>query len=198
MATTTTPTTPIDLLRAVNLLLGAIGQSQVSTLITADLKEDARKAIAKLGDTSVEVQSRGWEFNTDKEVTLDPAVDGTIALPSNCMTVLTVHSSRWTHLVARDGKLYWPRKQTYVIGKSVKVDMVVALEFDQMPQPARWYVTCLAGRRFATTELASSSSYQFTATEEKDALLRLEQYDATITDRSLAETNPHIGFMRAR
>lgn len=198
MATLSTPTTPIDLLGAVNLLLATIGQAQIATLITADLKEDARKALETLGQTAVEVQSRGWEFNTDRCATLSPAPDGTIALPSNCLRVKTLGSSRSTHVVMRGGKLYLPRKQTFTISRPLTVDMVVALEFSDLPSAARWYITCLAGRRFATPELASGSSFQFTKVEEDKALISLEQEDAETNDSSMGETSPHVAFMRRR
>lgn len=198
MPSLSTPTVPIDLLGAVNILLAAIGQAQIATLITADLKEDARKALEVLGQTSVNVQSRGWEFNTDRDVILDPAPDGTITVPSTCSMVKTVGAHRRIKVVQRGLKLWRPDKQTYVIGQSLKVDMQHLLAFEDLPQPARWYVTCLAARRFAVPELASASAYQFTQTDENTALAQLEQYDTEITDRTMGEVNPHIVNMRRR
>lgn len=198
MPTLSTPTVPVDLLGAVNILLATIGQAQIATLLTADLKEDARKAVDTLGKSSVEVQSRGWEFNTDRDVVLDPAPDGTITVPSTCVLVKTVGSHRRTKIIQRGLKLWLPEKQTFIVGQSLKVDMVHLLTFEDLPQPARWYITCLAARRFAVPELASSAAYQFTQTDEGTALLHLEQYDAEITDRTMGEVNPHIAHMRRR
>lgn len=199
MPTATTPTIPIDLLGATNAILAAIGQAEIASILTADLKSDAAKAITKIGQASITVQTMGWEYNTDRGLVLDPSpTDGTIALPTNCLAVKTVGNSKSTHVAKRGGRLYLPKTQTFVIGQSLTVDMVVALEFSDLPPAARWYVTCLAGRRFATTELASSSSFQFTKVEEDAAKAAALQEDADMGDSDMGQTSPHIAFMRRR
>lgn len=198
MAIVTTPTTPTTLMEAVNTLLDTIGQSQISSLLTADLKEDAKKAVGVLGRASRDMQKRGWEFNTERGRTLLPNTDKHILLPTNCMSVLTVGEHRRVHVVQRGNRLYQPTKGTFEFDQSIKVDMVVLLEFDDLPEAARWYVACRAARVYANKQAFSPTAYQFSKEDEDRALIDLETYDAAMVDRSVAETNPHFKFMRGR
>ena len=56
-------------LQAVNTLLSIIGEAPVKS-ITGNTGVDVAMALQILDETNVEVQSRGWHFNTEKNKTL--------------------------------------------------------------------------------------------------------------------------------
>ena len=50
--------------------------------------QEAGKALTIISDVSVQIQQQGWYFNEEIEFPLNPsAVDGTIVLPANCLSV---------------------------------------------------------------------------------------------------------------
>lgn len=187
-------TRPMSELQAVNLILAVIDEAEVSSLVGAESNANSAKAYQMLLETSREVQSEGWWFNTELEYTLDPGEDGHIVLPANHLKVDTVYTSARIDAVVRGGKLYDRANHTYAIGEAVKVDMVVGLAFSDIPQSARWYITVKAARRFAESETGSGPSLQ----DELNARAALEGENGENDDRSLAHTNPHIAAMRRR
>ena len=55
-------------LEAINIMLAAIGEAPVNTL-TGTLPVDVRLAQSTLTEVNKEVQSEGWSFNTEIDVT---------------------------------------------------------------------------------------------------------------------------------
>ena len=56
-------------LESINIMLAAIGEAPINSL-TGTLPVDARLAQSTLTEVSKEVQSEGWSFNTEIDVTL--------------------------------------------------------------------------------------------------------------------------------
>ena len=81
MATQITPTTE---LQAINTMLSAIGEAPVNS-ISGVTNVDVSVAINILDETSLSVQSEGWNFNTEYNVTYSIDDDSKIPLPSNCV-----------------------------------------------------------------------------------------------------------------
>ncbi|WP_269929945.1 hypothetical protein [Aminobacter sp. HY435] len=194
----TTPTTPSTLLDAVNTLLNAIRVASVTSLATVDLNEDAAAAKKAIDDVSREVQMEGWEFNTEREVTLDPEPTGEVSLPSNTLQVTSYRYSSKNRLVPREGRLYDPKKRTYNIGEAVKVNLVLALEFAELTPAGRFYVTAMAARRFCLPRLPVGSSFKYTEELVLGARSLLEQEDTALGDTDLKQTSPHFARMGRR
>ena len=103
-------TTTIDIdteLSAVNNILGAIGQSPLTTL-NFDNPEVAF-IFNLLRDANVDTQAEGWHFNTEKHVKYTPdSVTGKIAIGNDIlsMDVHDNHIRREYNLVRRNGFLY--------------------------------------------------------------------------------------------
>ncbi len=196
MATTITPTVPSTLLEAVNELLRAVRLASVMSLNAADLNEAASDAKLAVDNASIEVQQIGWEFNTLRCAVLDPEVDGTVLLPSNCLKVRSARYYGYDRYVFRNGKLYDPRKRTFVIGQSVKVDMVEALEFSWLSSAFRKWITALAARRFCLPKLPTPATFQYTEEYLSAAQAAAELEDAEVLDQPLTMTSPHFSKMR--
>ena len=102
-------TTTIDLdteLSAVNSILGAIGQSPLTTL-NFDNPEVAM-IYNLLRDANVDTQAEGWHFNTEKHVKFAIDANGKIAIGNDILSMdLHDNQARRTHnLVRRNGFIY--------------------------------------------------------------------------------------------
>lgn len=190
--------TPMTELEAVNLILWAIGQSGVASLTSADTTPDGEAALLELRNTSREFQSRGWTFNTEEDWPLDPDTDGTLTLPRSTLKVRSVAGDRSRRLIVRGDKLYDKVGHTYTIGETVLVEIVLRLDFEDLPASARWLVAVRAARRFAGKRLASSSAVKLTQQDEHDALVGFEQDEAENDNRTLAEASPHMARMKRK
>ena len=89
-------------LEAVNSMLGHIGESPVNSISNTNaLPVSAATAISALDEISRAVQSVGWQFNTEVNVTLSPAGDGTITLSGDILELDPIDTSiavSYTHL----------------------------------------------------------------------------------------------------
>lgn len=195
MSATTEPMTELD---AVNTLLRAIGQVGVSSLLPAASNASVDTALRELRSTSRDVQKRGWHFNTLIGFPLSRSPAGHIELPLNTLRVDTVIGMNKTDVAQRGRKLYDRVNHTLVFQEDLKVDLVEALEWEDLPVGAQWYITVKAARRFATSSLASDTAFRFTTDDEKQALVDLEQEDAENDDRTMAQASPHIARMRRK
>lgn len=187
---------PITRLEAVNTLLRAIGQSGVVSLLGSDANTDTTNAIQTLDVALREVLSRGWHCNTEKGYPIDPSPEGFIYLPANTMSIDTAQRDNDLDLVWRGSRLYDRANHTFTIGKTVYVDLVLALDFEELPQSLRSYIAVMAARRFATEELSTAESYRFTKQDEIDAEAHALDEDSRNDDRTMAQASPHVARMR--
>lgn len=212
MTLTTTPTVPLTLLQAVNEMLDAIGKAQVSSLSAVDSNEEVQKAVNTINDVAVQVQSRGWDFNTDRNYPLVPdAKTGQIVLPPNAVFKGISERSSYRFATERQGKL-WDRKNfTYAwingtdgvstnpdpLNGPLYIDVLWLFVFEDLPQPIRWLITAQAGRQFGVGRVPDLNTFKFTDTVYEDALALAQSWDVD-SQAAFAEDNPHFWFMRKR
>ena len=134
---TLTPTSKLD---AVNSILLGIGEAPVNTLGSG--LQEAEIAEVTLNNINREVQSIGWHFNTEIRYTLDKTESGIINLPANCLKVdvTAVLRDYNTDVVERSRKLYDRVKNTFVFTADIETDIVVLLDFEDIPEAARRYI----------------------------------------------------------
>lgn len=182
MTTSTTPTTELD---AVNLMLQVIGESPLSTLTDVTVV-DAITAQSILSEVSRAVQSRGWHFNTEETYPLLPSIpSGEIAIPLNCLRIDSAYPDQDINVVQRGSRLYDKTNHTYSFTKGLKVDMVIVLPFTDLPETARHYITIQAARKFQARTVGSDALYQFTAQDEKEALVAFKKSEGTTADHNI-------------
>ena len=139
------------------------------------------------------MQTKGWHFNTEKDFELSPdTFSKEITVPSNALRVDTSGDSRETDVVQRGQRLYNRTTHTYQFVASLKCEIVVLLPFDELPQAARHYVTIKAARVFQSRTVGSEALYQFTALDEKDALLDLKRNEGITGDYNILTSNPTV------
>jgi hypothetical protein len=159
---------------------------------------DAANAKQTLDDVARQTQMRGWEFNTERDVTIDPNTDGSITLPNNTLKVTSARCWSGNRLVPRGNRLFDPKKRTFNIGESVKVDLVVALEFQDLTEAARFYVTAVAARTFCLPKLPEPATFKYTEEVVESALATVEQEDTDLRDDTLKDSSPHFAQVSRR
>lgn len=178
---TTTVTTKLE---ATNVMLTAIGESPVNT-ITSSTTTDVSIAIQILDNVSREVQSVGWHFNTDTNYLLAKNTSNQIVLPTNCLRVDNSHKDADLDLVERGRKLWDRENHTYTITKDIRVNITWFLEFTELPETARRYITIRAARIFQDRMLASETLHAFHQVDELSALSALKEHEGDTRDHSI-------------
>lgn len=170
---------------AVNLMLSSIGEAPISDLTTQNTA-DVALARSILDRTNVSVQSKGWHFNTEYEYNLTPDVSGNLNLPANCVRVDTDPSETQTYDVTQRGlRLYDRANHTYVFTAAIKVEMIVLLDFNDLPEAAKQYITIKAARIFQDRVLGNDSLHAYSKQDEMDALVILEEHEQDTEDPSI-------------
>ena len=175
--------TPTTKLEAINIMLSSIGESPVNSLTSGLV--DAEMAETILNATSRDVQSQGWHFNTEPSYGIVPLASGELLLPANCLKVDQISSEREFDLVQRGSKLYDRKKHTFKIGRTVKVDMVIMLDFEQLPEAARRFITLKGARVFQDRAVGSAELHGFQERDELRALVELKDMEADTADYTI-------------
>lgn len=176
-------------LEAVNTILSGIGESPVNSL-SGQLSVDAVQAENILDEVNRSVQTTGWKFNTETEVVYTPdAVSKEIAIPLNVsfFDVEPEFSDGDTDIdvVIRGTKLYDLKNHTYAFDDEVKATVVYLLEFTDIPEAARYYITIRAARLFQDRYQGDVSQYQFNSRDELTAYHWFRQSNSRAGDYSM-------------
>lgn len=185
-------TTELD---AVNTLLSIIGESPVNQVENTGVV-DAVLAKQLLDETSREVQQQGWSWNVDTKYALAANTSGEIKTPATALNVDP--SDPWTDYVNRGGRLWDRKNHTYNIGKTVKVDITWLLEFKDLPQAARYFITVRAGRKFQDRVVGSEVLNGFNASDERRAWIDLQNHEANVADYNMGRSSWSVGRIIAR
>lgn len=171
-------------LEAVNSMLAHIGESPVSTISDAvALPVSASTALATLNEVSKEVQSETWHFNSIPKLTLSPANDGRISVPANSLLIDAIDKN--IDITMR-GNFLWDRKNnTNIFSKAIDVKATVYLEWDELYEQARRYITLRASRIFQGRLVGSKELESLIARDEYQARARLEDADSSHSDRTM-------------
>lgn len=177
-------------LDAVNIMLGTIGESPISSLSASTGVADAVIARQILSEVAIQVQEEGWHFNVDTNFILIPSSDtGEIYLPANCLEVDTSGPDAQMDVAMRGRKLYDRTNHTFVFSKSITTDLVLMLEFEELPQAARHYITVRAARVFQQRVVGSDTLGTFTERDEVRARTTLKRFEAKTADYNILTSN---------
>lgn len=164
-------------LESVNTILGTIGEAPINTL-TGTLPQSASVALNTLNEFIRDVQTDGFWFNCDTNVTLTPDALGNYLLAANVAKV-EIEPKRYAgmELIMRptingQNQIYDRRNQTYQLTtiSNLVVDRITYwLDWTQLPQSARKFITIRAARVFADRWVGAETVHQFTQQDELDA-----------------------------
>lgn len=183
--------TRTSFLEAVNTVLRMLGEAPVNSL-------DGEFGLAQqasdiLIDTSRRLQMEGWTFNTDYYKLLLRNQSNEIPVPS---TALRVVVSEYDHadmdVVQRGDKLYNRRANTYTFTKDVRADITVALDWEELPEHARRYITTRAGRLLQQQIVGSKDLDAINAGEEAEARSAFLELETTLDTHSMLQGDPNV------
>jgi Tail tubular protein len=179
-----TLTTELD---AVNTMLGTIGESPINSLDAANAVADAVTARSILSEVSVQVQEEGWHFNTDYEFVLTPTSDTKeIFVPGNTIEVdVSEYDRSGVDVAIRGKRLYDRKNKTFQFQQPIKADLTILLEFDELPQAARHYISIRAARVFQQRVVGSDTLGIYTKEDEARALRSMRRYESRTADYNI-------------
>lgn len=183
--------TRTSFLEAVNTVLRMLGEAPVNSL-------DGEFGLAQqandiLIDTSRRLQMEGWTFNTDYYKLLLRNQDNEIQVPNAALRVVV---SPYDHpaldVVQRGGKLYDRRANTYAFTVDVRADVTLALDWDELPEHARRYITTRAGRLLQQQIVGSKDLDAINAGEEMEARSAFLELETTLDTHSMLQGDPNV------
>lgn len=173
-------------LEAVNTLLTAIGEAPVNSLTSGLV--DAETAETILDSVSREVQSQGWAFNTNYLQEFTPNSDLQIVVGPDVLRIdMAENRSTTIDVVARGSKLYNRATNSFYFEASaaIKMNTVVVLEFTDLPESARRYITIRSARIFQDRVVGSDLLHGFHQQDELRALVELKDADSLVNDHNI-------------
>ena len=181
-------TTTIDIdteLSAVNNILGAIGQSPLTTLNFDN--PEVSFIYNLLRDANVDTQAEGWHFNTEKHIKFSPDANGKIAIGDDILSMdLNDNGARRTYnLVRRNGFLYDKQDHTDVFTSDIDLDVVRLYLFEDLPIVFRRFITYRASAAAATQLVANPNLVRLLTNQASLARAALQEYECNQGDHSM-------------
>ena len=173
-------------LEAINTMMSAIGEAPVNTLDASSQTQDVIMAKSILDEVSREVQSAGWHFNREYEVSLSPNTSNEILLSENVarVDVEPVNSST-TQYIQRGQKIYNKTDKTFTIADALKCTVVYLLDWTDLPQAARQYIMIRAARKLQDRVVGSGKHHDFNQMDEYQSLVTLREAESDNADYTI-------------
>ena len=199
MAIPTTVDTDTEL-SAVNSILGAIGQSPVTSLGptetgTGDTINFANPEIGFiyniLTEVNKDVQNEGWIFNTEYNVEKQPEpTTKYITIPSSVLRY-DLHEDniyRNKNLVRRNGRLWDTINQTYEFDNNIHLDITWLWPYTDLPPAFKRYIIARSSVRAATQLVSNPQLVQLLQQQEAQTRATCMEYECLQGDHS------YLGF----
>jgi len=187
---TTAATTELE---SVNIMLAAIGEAPVNSL-TGTVPVDVRLAQSTLTEVNKSVQSEGWSFNTEIDVTVNRN-DTTkqIVLSTDILRIdANIHQHPTIDPIQRGLKLYDRLNNRYEFDEDLICTVVYFRTFDEIPEPARRYMTIKAARVFVDRLVSDDGLRTYTQEDEIRARAILMETDLANGDHNLLRGDPSL------
>jgi hypothetical protein len=173
-------------------MLSVIGEPPVNSLSAQ--RADSLMAQNLIDEVAREVLTYGWHFNTEDNVILIP--DNTTGYIYIGDTVVRVDMDPMYDatydIVVRGNRLYNRKTNSYSFAEQLKVQQVILMDFEEMPEVAKRYVAVRAARIFQDRMVGATTLHGFTAIEETTALTKLQEYENEVGDYSIFQSNDMI------
>ena len=216
MTAPTTTDTDTEL-SAVNTILGAIGQSPVTTLGTYTVNSNQISTYDNpeiafvhnlLKESNIDVQNEGWAFNTENHChkTADP--NGYIQFDNNVLRMdFSKPQDKFHDVVKRNNRLYDKVNHTdvFTAGEEYRVDIVWLYSFEDVPSIFRRLITYKAAGRAAAQLVTNPQLVQLIQVQEQSARAACVEYECNQGDHnylgyphesSFNTYKPYIGLAR--
>ena len=167
-------------LSAVNSILGAIGQSPVTSLVFDN--PEVSFIYNLLRDSNVAIHNEGWHFNTERHVPYQPDdITGKIAIGNDIlrMDVTEGWRERRFDVVRRGGYLYdkYDHTDDWSDTTSILLDIVRLITFEDLPSVFQRFIIARASRMAATQLITNPALVQLLGTQEQLARAACQEYE---------------------
>ena len=180
-------------LEAINIMLAAIGEAPVNSL-TGQVPVDVRLAQSTLTEVNKEVQSEGWSFNTETDVTLNRN-DTTkqIVLSTDILRIdANIHQHPTIDPIQRGLKLYDRLNNRYEFDEDLICTVVYFRPFIELTEPARSYINIKAARVFVDRLVSDDGLRTYTLEDETRARAILMETDLANGDHNILRGDPSL------
>ena len=188
-------------LSAVNSILAAIGQAPTTATALDDAYTNPELALIYnlLKETTVDVNSEEWHYNTEKHKDYQPTDVGTekhFTIPASIlrMDVSEGQTTRTTDVVMKQGKLYNNEKHTYDVKEwdvsstdnyKMYFDLVYNYAFNEVPAIFQRYITLRASQRAATQLVSNAELTKLLAEQVGLARAACIEFDTNQSDANM-------------
>ena len=161
---------------AINTLLACAGEAPIIDHETARsvLVAQAKNTIY---ETHKRVLAKGWTFNKEYDYVLTPDIDGNIILPAAIIEVDTKDYAEDLDPVVRGNRLYSKKNRSFTWEKPITCTIVSLIDFDELPEEARAYITIRSARVFVSRHIGDDASYKYTANDESLAYQDMRRFE---------------------
>ena len=173
-------------LSAVNAILGAIGQSPITSIEGSQDNPEISFIYNLLRDANVDVQNEGWHFNTEKHVKYTPEDVGglkkiTVGNDVLKMDVTDGWAKKHYDVVKRNGYLYdkYDHTDEWDDVTEMYLDITRLLTYDDLPEVFKRYIVYKASTRAATQLIGNPQLARLLAQQEALARATCLEYECT-------------------
>jgi len=187
-------------LSAVNAILGAIGQSPVTSIDKTNPEIGFIYNI--LRDSNVDLQAEGWHFNTEKHVTYTPdSTTGKIAIGADILRMDTTDgwTDRTHDVVKRNGYLYDKQSHSddFSGHTTILLDIVKLISYADLPEVFKRYIIYRSSVRAATQLIGNAQLAQLLSQQEalsRSAIMEYECNQGNHTMFGLPEDSVYTAY----
>ena len=176
-------------LEAVNRMLTAIGEQEVSS-ITGSVLAEVAIARSELRIFTEELQSTSWDFNREVDYVLTPTVGNRIIIPQNATFVDSKY--HWLKYIKRKEfttdthfSLYDQTNRTFEFTENVTVDITFKYNFDDLSFIVQNYITAKASRRFAGKVTVDAALENAAMRHEAEAMALFKEEEGETGDYNM-------------
>jgi len=189
----------LDMINDCLLSIGEVPFTSETVVDTLPLGTDGETAKRIVEKTMVEVQTRGWYFNTDYDFKLFPDSNDFINMPPNTLRADFGNSSYKHQYTLKSEGVYDYLNKTYIIEQTLEADIVWLVDYSDLPPEAYEYITMRAARKFHQKVIGSAELDSFTVRDESDTLINLQRRQLQSQDygigNSRVSTRIHNGYL---
>ena len=180
-------------LEAVNIMLAAIGEAPVNSL-TGQVPVDVRIAQSTLIEVNKRIQSEGWSFNTEIDVTLvRNQTTKQIELSTDILRIdANIHQHPTIDPIQRGLKLYDRLNNRYEFDEDLICTVVYFRPFTELTEPARSYINIKAARVFVDRLVSDDALRSYTEQDEIRARAILMETDLANGDHNILRGDPSL------
>jgi len=180
-------------LEAINIMLAAIGEAPVNSL-TGQVPVDVRIAQSTLIEVNKRIQSEGWSFNTEIDVTLvRNQTTKQIELSTDILRIdANIHQHPTIDPIQRGLKLYDRLNNRYEFDEDLICTVVYFRPFTELTEPARSYINIKAARVFVDRLVSDDGLRSYTEQDEIRARAILMETDLANGDHNILRGDPSL------